>query len=218
MLQACQLELSRFDPDSELSHLNADPGAVAAQLAADGRRGGRRDPRGRAQRRARRSHPDRRARGRGLRRVAPERQRRPRCGTRCARAAPAASRGSVARRAVAHGLSVTGREVRRPPGVRLDLGGTAKGFAADRAAALAGGPGQLRGRRRRRHRPRRSEPVTPRTVDRRASARRAARRSSSTWPPAPSPPAASARGSGGPARASRTTCSTRPPAGRRGPA
>ena len=36
-------------------------------------------------------------------------------------------------------IEVAGREVRRPPGLRLDLGGTAKGFAADRAAApLAG--------------------------------------------------------------------------------
>jgi thiamine biosynthesis lipoprotein len=36
---------------------------------------------------------------------------------------------------------VTGREIRRPPGVRLDLGGSAKGFAADRAAASLAGQG-----------------------------------------------------------------------------
>ena len=37
-----------------------------------------------------------------------------------------------------------GREIRRPPGVRLDLGGTAKGFAADRAAASLAGQGASR--------------------------------------------------------------------------
>jgi thiamine biosynthesis lipoprotein len=36
-------------------------------------------------------------------------------------------------------IRIAGREVRREPGLRLDLGGTAKGFAADRATApLAG--------------------------------------------------------------------------------
>ena len=36
-------------------------------------------------------------------------------------------------------MAVHGRTVSRPPGLRLDLGGTAKGLAADRAAALLAG-------------------------------------------------------------------------------
>jgi thiamine biosynthesis lipoprotein len=49
--------------------------------------------------------------------------------------APARRQAAPAREPAWSWIAVTGREVRRPPGLRLDLGGTAKGFAADRAAA-----------------------------------------------------------------------------------
>ena len=139
VLRACHLELTRFDADSELSRLNADPepsrltsrlmaGAVSAAIHAAGRSGGLVDPTligaieaaGYAESRGN-------ARPASLRdalRVAPPRR-------------PAApSHGGLWRT-----LSVSGRDVRRPPGVRLDLGGSAKGFAADRAAAALAGQG-----------------------------------------------------------------------------
>jgi thiamine biosynthesis lipoprotein len=139
VLCACHLELSRFDPDSELSRLNADPepsrvtsrlmaGAVSAAIGAAERSGGLVDPTligaleaaGYAESR-------RDARPASLRdalRAAPPRR-------------PAAPSHSALWRT----LSVVAREVRRPPGVRLDLGGSAKGFAADRAAASLAGQG-----------------------------------------------------------------------------
>ena len=139
VLSSCQAELTRFHPGSELSLLNADPAptrvtskllaaAVAAARAAAERSGGLVDPTllgaieavGYAESRV------------GVKpaslaaaiRVAPPRL--------PAAAAPGRGPGWAA-------IEVAGREVRRPPGLRLDLGGTAKGFAADRAAApLAG--------------------------------------------------------------------------------
>ena len=135
LLWSCQLELTRFDPDCELSRLNADPAparlttklvaaAVAAARDAADRSGGLVDPTllgaiedvGYAQSR------------RGVEpaslaeaiRVAPPRR----------SAAPA-----PAREPAWAAIAVAGREVRRPAGTRLDLGGTAKGFAADRAGA-----------------------------------------------------------------------------------
>jgi FAD:protein FMN transferase len=139
MLWSCQAELTRFHPGSELSLLNADPAptrvtskllaaAVAAARAAAERSGGLVDPTllgaiesaGYAESRV------------GVKpaslaaaiRVAPPRL--------PAAAAPGRAPGWAA-------IEVAGREVRRAPGLRLDLGGTAKGFAADRAAApLAG--------------------------------------------------------------------------------
>ena len=141
VLRACHLELSRFDPDSELSRLNADPepsrlssrltaGAVSAAIHAAERSGGVVDPTligaleaaGYAESR-RNAEP---ASLREALRAAPPRR-------------PAAPSHSGMWRAV----SVTGREIRRPPGVRLDLGGSAKGFAADRAAASLAGQGMF---------------------------------------------------------------------------
>ena len=137
VLWSCQRELSRFEPSSELSRLNADPApvrttskllaaALAAALEAAERSGGLVDPTllgalegaGYAESR------------RGLEpasladalRIAPRRR-------------PAAAAGDAPWAAI----RIEGRQVWRPPGLRLDLGGTAKGFAADRAAApLAG--------------------------------------------------------------------------------
>ena len=139
VLRACHLELSRFDPDSELSHLNADPeparlssrltaGAVAAAIHAAERSGGLVDPTligaleaaGYAESR-RNAIPASLA---DALRAAPPRR------------AAAPSHGALWRTVFA-----AGREIRRPPGVRLDLGGTAKGFAADRAAASLAGQG-----------------------------------------------------------------------------
>jgi FAD:protein FMN transferase len=139
VLRACHLELSRFDPDSELSRLNADPapsrsttrlmaGAVRAAIDAAERSGGLVDPRligalevaGYAESR-------RNARPASLRAAL--------------RAAPARRPAAPSHAALWRSLSVAGRDVRRPPRVRLDLGGSAKGFAADRAAASLAGQG-----------------------------------------------------------------------------
>jgi thiamine biosynthesis lipoprotein len=136
VLWSCQRELTRFDPGSELSRLNANPArahvtsklvaaAVAAAIGAAERSGGVVDPTlldeleeaGYAESR-RGVEPASLAAALG---AAPPR--RP--------AAPRSRRWT--------GVSVVGREVGRPPGLRLDLGGTAKGFAADRAAAPLGG-------------------------------------------------------------------------------
>lgn len=133
VLRSCQQELTRFDPDSELSHLNADPaparvtskllaGAVAAAIGAADRSGGLVDPTllgamedaGYAGSRAG---------------VEPASLRD------ALQVAPARRQAAPAREPAWSWIAVTGREVRRPPSLRLDLGGTAKGFAADRAAA-----------------------------------------------------------------------------------
>lgn len=137
VLRASHLELSRFDPDSEVSRLNADPapsrvtsrlvaGAVWAAIHAAERSGGLVDPTLLGALEAAGYAESRRgavpASLEEALAVAPSRR-------------PAAPSHSALWRAV----SVAGREVRRPPGVRLDLGGSAKGFAADRAAvSLAG--------------------------------------------------------------------------------
>jgi FAD:protein FMN transferase len=139
VLRACHLELTRFDPDSELSRLNADQepartssrltaGAVAAAIHAADRSGGLVDPTligaleaaGYAESR-------RNAKAAPLRSAL--------------RAAPPRRPGAPSHRALWRTVSVAGREIRRPPGVRLDLGGSAKGFAADRAAAALAGQG-----------------------------------------------------------------------------
>ena len=141
VLQACHLELTRFDPDSELSRLNADPepsrrtsrlmaGAVSAAIRAAERSGGLVDPTligaleaaGYAESR---------------RNVTPAPLRD------ALRAAPRRRPAAPSHGALWRTLSVTGSEVRRPPGVRLDLGGSAKGFAADRAAVPLGGQGSF---------------------------------------------------------------------------
>ena len=137
MLRRHQRALSRFEPVSELSILNGHPEttrevsaltarAVAAALWAAKRSGGLVDPT-----------------------LLPALER---AGYRLSRAGaePASLREAVSaapgRRAAApdagtrwRELSVTGGAVRRPPGLRLDLGGTAKGLAADRAALLLAG-------------------------------------------------------------------------------
>jgi thiamine biosynthesis lipoprotein len=137
LIEDLEARLTRFDPDSELSRLNADPasvhvtsrlvaGAVAAALTAAERSGGLVDPTllgaieeaGYSESRA----DARPASLFAAIRVAPPRR-------------PAAPSPGTAWRAI----SVAGREVRRPPGVRLDLGGSAKGFAADRAAGTLAG-------------------------------------------------------------------------------
>jgi thiamine biosynthesis lipoprotein len=132
-----QRALTRFEPDSELSRLNGDPapvrvvseltaGAVRAGLSAAQRSGGLVDPTLlgalEAAGYARSRNGAEPASLRDALRSAPER-----------RPAGAASRPAWRE------VSVHGHEVRRPPGVRLDLGGTAKGLAADRAAALLAG-------------------------------------------------------------------------------
>jgi thiamine biosynthesis lipoprotein len=153
VLWSCQAELTRFDPGSELSLLNADPAparvtskllaaAVAAATAAAEWSGGLVDPTLLGALEAA-GYPESRI---GVKpaslpaaiRVAP-----PRAPAAPARArAPSAGDGGEPARE--HGpawaaIEVAGRQIRRPPGLRLDLGGTAKGFAADRAAApLAG--------------------------------------------------------------------------------
>ena len=139
VLRACHLELSRFDPDSELSRLNADPepsrltsrlmaGAISAAIHAADRSGGLVDPTlidaieaaGYAE-----------SRRNAIPASLPD----------ALRAAPYPCPAAPSHGALWRTLSISGREVRRPPGVRLDLGGSAKGFAADRAAAALAGQG-----------------------------------------------------------------------------
>ena len=205
VLRACHLELSRFDPDSELSHLNADPepsrvssrltvGAVAAAIHAAERSGGLVDPTligaleaaGYAESR---------------------RNATPAPLADALRVGAAAARGgSVARCAVADGL-------RRGAGDPAAAGRAARprrdrqGFRRRPRGGVACRPGRLRGGRGRRHRPRRRGRDAA-EGDRRASARR--------------PPGARVRADGRRGghqrsrhedladrrRASRTTCST----------
>jgi FAD:protein FMN transferase len=126
--------LTRFDPASELCALNADPRRVlpasadlcaAVSAALDGARltGGLSDPTllGELERA-------------GYRTTLTAR-------TPIADALPSAP----ARRAASGGagwraVRVIDGAIVRPPGVRLDLGGSAKGFIADRVAALLGAP------------------------------------------------------------------------------
>jgi FAD:protein FMN transferase len=133
VLLSCQLELTRFDPASELSRLNADPaparvtsklvaGAVAAAVRAAERSGGLVDP---TLLGAMEEAGDRESRAG----VAPASL------TEALSVAPVRRPAAPAPEAAWRAIAVAGREVRRPPGLRLDLGGTAKGFAADRAAA-----------------------------------------------------------------------------------
>lgn len=128
-------ELSRFDPGSDLSRLNADPracapagpllrAAVAGALRAASLTGGLVDPTllG-ALRRAgygeSRAHIEPSSLARGLASAPPRRPARPH---------PAAEWRAVE---VDDGAGV----IRRPPGLELDLGGSVKGWAADFVAA-----------------------------------------------------------------------------------
>ena len=134
LLRRYQRALSRFDAESELSLLNADPretlpasdltaGAIAAAMWAAERSGGLVDP----------TLLD------PLERAGYENSRNgtepaPLCEALASAPArrPAAPSPSARWRAV----TVSGSTIHRPAGIRFDLGGTAKGLAADRAAAL----------------------------------------------------------------------------------
>jgi FAD:protein FMN transferase len=137
VLRSCHLELTRFDSASELSRLNADPeptrttsrlvaGAVGAAVRAAERSGGLVDPT-------------------LLGEIEAAGYAESRYGARPAplvdalAVAPPRRPAAPSHRAMWRTVFVAGREVRRPPGVRLDLGGTGKGFAADRAAASLAG-------------------------------------------------------------------------------
>jgi FAD:protein FMN transferase len=137
VLRDHQAALSRFDPTSELSRLNRGPsatvpvskltaGAVAAALWAAERSMGLVDP----------------TLLPALEEVGYEHSR--------AGAAPASLRAALTaapprRPAARHPapawrrMTVERGRVHRPPGIRLDLGGTAKGLAADRAATRLSG-------------------------------------------------------------------------------
>ena len=142
---------SRFDPDSELSELNrrgtlrVGPElleVVDLALAARDRTGGRFDPT---------VHDALVAAGydRTFEEVSAEERR---------WQSPARRRLSAAR---ARSVSIAGRgRIELDPGVHLDLGGIAKGYAVDRAAKTPRGARPVPGRRRRRHRrPRRGWPI-----------------------------------------------------------
>jgi thiamine biosynthesis lipoprotein len=137
LLRRQHATLTRFDRGSELSRLNADPrelvpisailaGALRAALQAAALTGGLVDPTllgeleraGYATSRVGMRPADLRV----ALRAAPRRR-------------PAEPRAEASWRSV----EVGDRWVRRPPGVRLDLGGTAKGYAADSAAAMLAG-------------------------------------------------------------------------------
>jgi thiamine biosynthesis lipoprotein len=126
--------LTRFDAQSELSLLNADPRtarrvsalaarAIAAALWAAERSGGLVDPTllG-ALERAGYAH------SRAGAEPAPLRE--------ALRSAPARRPAAPSPDAPWRAVAMEGDTVRRPAGTRLDLGGTAKGLAVDRAAAL----------------------------------------------------------------------------------
>jgi thiamine biosynthesis lipoprotein len=128
--------LTRFDDASELCALNADPRRVvpasadlcaAVAAALDGARltRGLADPTllGPLERAGYR---------RSLTACTPV--------TAALRAAPARRPAEPDRTARWRDVRVRGGAIDRPPGVRLDLGGSAKGFIADRVAALLDGP------------------------------------------------------------------------------
>jgi thiamine biosynthesis lipoprotein len=133
-LERLAAALTRFDPASELCRLNADPrgtvpasadlrDAVRAALHGAAVTGGLADPTllGELERA-------------GYARSLAER---PRAALGPALAGAPARRAAAAHPAARYRLvAVDDRAVTRPPGLRLDLGGSAKGFIADRVAAL----------------------------------------------------------------------------------
>ena len=137
VLRRHQHALSRFDPRSELSALNRDPrparrmseltaGAIAAAIWAAQRSSGLVDPTllpglERAGYAHSRADAESASLGEAL------------------SAAPARQPAAPCPRAAWRAITVAGCWVRRPAGVRLDLGGSAKGLAADRAAAFLAG-------------------------------------------------------------------------------
>jgi FAD:protein FMN transferase len=136
LVEDLEARLSRFDPASELSHVNADPrtavpaspelrDAVRTALAGARATGGLADP-------TLLGAVVRAGYARSL-------VGRPRADLRQAlAAAPPPRPGAPGAAAEWRRVRVDDRAgtVVRPPGVRLDLGGSAKGLAADRAAAL----------------------------------------------------------------------------------
>jgi thiamine biosynthesis lipoprotein len=134
LIESLEARLTRFDPESELCRLNADPREVvpaspelraAVQAALDGAAatGGLADPTLLG----------------ALVKAGYSRSLtgRPRADLREALAAAPPSRPAAPQRFAAWRLvRVQGEAIVRPPGVRLDLGGSAKGHAADLAAAM----------------------------------------------------------------------------------
>jgi thiamine biosynthesis lipoprotein len=141
-LERFEAALSRFRPDSELCRLNAAGSdafaasrllrtAVAAGLWAAERTGGLVDPT---------LVPALEAAGYDRTRRAPELPL-----TTALAAAPTRRPAAADPAAAWRRVTVTGDTVRRPPGVRLDTGGTGKGLAADMLAAHLGAAGGGRG-------------------------------------------------------------------------
>jgi thiamine biosynthesis lipoprotein len=137
MLRRHQRALSRFEPASELSLLNGDPGAarrvseltaraVAGALWVAERSRGLVDPT---------LLPELELAGYARSRTGAE----PASLHDALSAAPARRPATPRAGARWREVSLEGCTVRRPPGLRLDLGGTAKGLAADRAALLLAG-------------------------------------------------------------------------------
>jgi len=137
MLRRHQRALSRFEPRSELSLLNGDPDAtravskltaraIAAALWAAERSSGLVDPT---------LLPALERAGYAHSRAGAE----PAPLSEALSAAPPRRPAAPDTRARWRGASLVGCSVRRPPSLRLDLGGTAKGLAADRAALLLAG-------------------------------------------------------------------------------
>ena len=134
-LEDADRRLTRFDPDSELSRLNADPRAIVPGLPAGGAARAPRLWAGSGERRAGGRDADRRDRGRRLRGLAtglePRRRR-----DALAAAPPRRPARPRAGPGFADGSTCFPGRVVRPPGVRLDSGGLGKGLAADVAAEL----------------------------------------------------------------------------------
>ena len=191
------------------------PGGRGRGLAAAAHRGARRALGRGAHRRPGRPDARRRARGRRVRVEPPVARALAR---RCAARAPPRRPARPAPGSRWRDLAVDDASIRRPPGVRFDTGGTGKGLAADLAAARLGGyarwavdcGGDLRvgGAAPRAVRGRGRAPA-----DRRARARPAPGHRRGRHVRAQRPHVAAPR-----RRGPRTTCSTRPPASRRGPA
>ena len=128
-------QFSRFSPDSELARLNEDPAeTVAVQSDNAARRRGR-DPGCGGDRRPRRSDSARSDRTRRIRRAL--RPARPPAARRARASAGAPSGPTVAAESWRH-VRTDRRtsSVTRPPGVRIDPGGIAKGVFADELAAV----------------------------------------------------------------------------------
>lgn len=137
MLRRHHRMLTRFDSTSELSRLNGDPApsravsdltirAIGAALWAAERSGGLVDP-------TLLGDVEHAGYVRSRRGIEPAPL------LDALRAAPTRSPAGAGASARWRAVAISGREVLRPPGIRLDLGGTAKGHAADRAAALLAG-------------------------------------------------------------------------------